>query len=83
MLQEAANDAFDLNGFRQPFDAGSQTANPANNQPDRNPCLARRIQRVNHIGINKRVHLRPDAARLAGRGHFGFGADHSDEIERV
>src|SRR4051812_27148796 len=66
MLEEAADDAFHADAFRQTRHARAQAADAANDELDRDAGLTRPIERIDDTGIDERVHLRPDRGGLAG-----------------
>ena len=75
MLQEAADDRFDVDVLRQALHAGAQAANAAHDQFDVNPGLACAVHRVDNDRIDQRIHLRPDIGGTAGLGVFRLRGD--------
>src|SRR6202521_48043 len=68
MLEKPADDRFDRNVFGQPFDARPEAADPAHDEVDVYPRIARRIEGVDDLGIDEGVALCPDRGGLVGFG---------------
>ena len=65
MLEEPADDRLDVNILAQALNTGSQAADAADDEVDRDAGAARFVELVDDRGINERIHLCPDAGWLA------------------
>ena len=65
MFQEASDHRFDANVVRQTGNAGAQAADAAHHQFDRHAGPRCRIERVDDLGVDQRIHLHPDGSGLA------------------
>src|SRR6202047_2553757 len=66
VLEKPADDRFNRYVFGQPFDARPEAADPAHDEVDVYPRIARRIEGVDDLGIDEGVALCPDRGGLAG-----------------
>ena len=76
MLEEAPNDARHADVVREPFDAGTQATDTAHDEIDLRPRLPRRVECLNNLGIDNRIHLGNDAPRTSGTRVRGLARNH-------
>ena len=57
MLQKSSDDRPDADILRQPFDAGPQDADPADDQVDLDARLRRRVKLVDQLDVGHAVEL--------------------------
>ena len=79
MLEEAADDADHADAIAHAGDARAQAADAAHDEIDLHAGLRRAIERIDHLGIDERVHLRDDARRPARARVLGFALDQLEE----
>src|SRR5689334_19075584 len=75
MLQEAADHRFDADIVRQARHTGPQAADAAHDKFDQYAGLGGLVQRVDDVGVDQRIHLHPDRARLAVPHVIGLTPD--------
>ena len=80
MFEKPAHNALDSDVFRQARNARTQAADAAYDEHNRDAHLARPVQRIDHLAVDQRVHLRPDAARLAFLRGLHFLFDHLEQV---
>ena len=66
-----------------PGDPGTQTADAAHDQVDLDAGLRCAIERVDHLGVDERVHLADDSRLAAGARVLGLARDQLDEPRRA
>ncbi len=75
MLEEAPDDALDVDGLGQIRHARTQAADAAHHEVDLHARLARLVERIDDLGVDEGVHLHPDGGRTPGLGVIHFLAD--------
>ena len=76
VLEIAADDRAHRDPLRKPGHAGAQAADAAHDEVDARAGVGRRVELVDHLGVDEGVHLHRDARRPAapGRGSAGPSA---------
>lgn len=75
MLEKPADDGSYLNILAQTWDAGSEATYPPGHDFDLDAGLRGRIQGIDHLGVDQRIDLDPDARRPPGFGVFDLVVD--------
>jgi hypothetical protein len=68
VLEEAVDDRAHLDALGEARDARAQAADAAHEQLDLDARLRGRVERVDHVHVHERVHLRDDRAPCGPRG---------------
>src|SRR5947207_271146 len=65
VLEEATDDRFHSDALREARDAGAQAADAADHEIDFDAGARCRIERIDDLGVDERVHLHPDRGRAS------------------
>ena len=80
MFEEPADDATHANVVGQAGHSGSQHANAANDEIDRNAGLRSFIKTFDNVGVSQPIELRDDARGTAGFSMRGLSLDHAGQF---